>query len=143
MKIHGAIVLHTGYLGFFFKKYPFLETQAVSSMNGKVIYGTRIMVTFAPWNAKTSICSSSTARNDDLGLPTRQNRGDGDMGGNRRSLLEMKDLANVLAQKGHPVNINDIGLFSSSSTVNRNSRYVLKKKKKRTNDSFVVPLACT
>ncbi|BFZ14647.1 hypothetical protein BsWGS_17686 [Bradybaena similaris] len=108
-------------------------TKAVVSMHGKVIYGTRISVTYAPLNLNTTPPATNTAPEKALTPSTNVNtaggscggsnstntNNDGDSNGNK-NFLQFKDLVSTLANKGHPVNINDISTFNSNS-VNRNS----------------------
>lgn len=108
--------------------------QAVASMHGKVIYGTRISVTYAPLNLNTTPPATNAAPEKSLTPPANVNtagvscggsnssstNNDGDNNGNK-NFLQFKDLVSTLANKGHPVNINDISTFNSNS-VNRNSR---------------------
>ncbi|CAG5136234.1 unnamed protein product [Candidula unifasciata] len=108
-------------------------TKAVISMHGKVIYGTRISVTYAPFNTTPTATNSAPdksptpATNDNTtsGFGGGNNNSssttnnDGDNNGNP-NFLQFKDLVSTLANKGHPVNINDISSFNSNS-VNRNS----------------------
>ncbi|GFO34381.1 polyadenylate-binding protein [Plakobranchus ocellatus] len=156
-------------------------TKALTSMHGKVIYGTRISVTYAPYTTTTatntipdnscpinylqpsnsgsgsggaaaaaastndagsSCISNSNDTHTEASSPTGTSGGkngdgdtdnnasnDGDNNSSSKSLLKLKDLVSTLANKGHPVNINDISNFGSSSSgsnsgsnsVNRNS----------------------
>ncbi|CAL1530905.1 unnamed protein product [Lymnaea stagnalis] len=104
-------------------------TKALNSMHGKVIYGTRISVTYAHYyatSATTNITDNSsgnttatTATTGTVGGTTNNASNDGD--NNSKNFLQLKDLVSTLANKGHPVNINDISNFNNGSSVNRNS----------------------
>jgi len=140
----------TGYVNY---KEKSDAAKALNSMNGKVIYGSRISVTYSP---HTSTASTNTIPHDNLFDDNRfdysndefddhyeqeRNRNsfrrsysrlhdastttctsnDGDNNSSSsRNLIQLKNLASSLADKGHPININDIGNFNNTS-VNRNS----------------------
>ncbi|KAH9488798.1 Polyadenylate-binding protein 1 [Bulinus truncatus] len=109
-------------------------TKALNSMHGKVIYGTRISVTYAhnyPNMSGNTVAenamtpgNNTVAGTGDSGTTTPSNAtntsNDGD-NNNTKNFLQLKDLVSTLANKGHPVNINDISNFNSGNSVNRNS----------------------
>ena len=142
--------------------------QALNSMHGKVIYGTRISVTYAPYTnttATNTIPDNNMVGSDDIsnsndedgagaaaddaghssnndiistntvspsgnnGSKSNSNNAsnDGDNNSSSKNLLKFKDLVSTLANKGHPVNINDISSSFNSTSVNRNSRWVHNK----------------
>ncbi|XP_059149573.1 polyadenylate-binding protein 1-like isoform X2 [Physella acuta] len=106
-------------------------TKALNSMHGKVIYGTRISVTYAhnytntatntiPDNSLTptnTINGGSDPGTNTSNVTNTSNDGDN----NSKNFMQLKDLVSSLANKGHPVNINDISNFNTGSSVNRNS----------------------
>jgi len=121
--------------------------RALNSMNGKAFYGTRIAVTYVP---HTNTVSTNTishehpfdddysnkdwdetekdgSRRHDVSTATcTSNDGDNNSSSSRNNnLLQLKNIASSLADKGHPINIKDIGNFNSTS-VNRNSREIQK-----------------
>jgi len=145
----------TGYVDFNEKSDA---AKALNSMHGKVIYGTRISVTYAP---HTSTASTNTFPHDythhdtpdfhynshddhlddnhhydlerdrnsfrrsygrlhDVSTTTCTSDDGDNNSSSSRNLMQLKTLASSLADKGHPININDIGNFNTSS-VNRNS----------------------
>lgn len=165
----------TGYVDF---KDKADAAKALNSMNGKVIYGSRISVTYAPHTSTASTNTlphdlildhndfdynndypdnkhdddnnndddyhnrsmgsyhhrhhlhhdASTTTNNSTNTGTTaaasvatctSNDGDNNSS-STRNFLQLKSLASSLADKGHPININDIGHFNSTS-VNRNS----------------------
>jgi len=137
----------TGYVDF---KDKIDAARALNSMNGKAFYGTRITVTYVPHTntVSTNTSARDPQTEDDFGSyctstgewdvdekdcdkpRTGSYRHDIQTGNDldncnkssntTRSLLHLTSLANSLADKGHPININDIGNFTSTS-VNRNS----------------------
>ncbi|KAK6976192.1 polyadenylate-binding protein 3 [Biomphalaria glabrata] len=108
-------------------------TKALNSMHGKVIYGTRISVTYShnyPNISSNNVADNAlTSGNSSLGgtggsstanpVTTTNTSNDGDNA--TKNLLQLKDLVSTLANKGHPVNINDISNFNGGNSVNRNS----------------------
>ncbi|RUS72660.1 hypothetical protein EGW08_019575 [Elysia chlorotica] len=137
-------------------------SKALNSMHGKVIYGTRISVTYAPYTnttATNTIPDNNMVSSDDIsssndgngaqaaadeagngnnndiistnhGSPSgnhgsksnsNNTSNDGDNNSSSKNLLKFKDLVSTLANKGHPVNINDISSSFNSTSVNRNS----------------------
>ncbi|GFR65190.1 polyadenylate-binding protein [Elysia marginata] len=142
-------------------------SKALNSMHGKVIYGTRISVNYAPYtnttatntisdinmvnnddmsnsndanNAGATADDTANSANDDIistnignssgnsgskGINGNNTSNDGDNNGSgsgsSKNLLKFKDLVTSLANKGHPVNINDISSGFNSTSVNRNS----------------------
>jgi len=142
LKTHDGRSRGTGYVDYNEKSDA---AKALNSMNGKVIYGTRISVTYAP---HTSTASTNTITHDndfdcnnenyddcydnernknsfrrnygrlhDASTTTCTSDGDNN---SSRNLMQLKNLASSLADKGHPININDISNFNNTS-VNRNS----------------------
>lgn len=116
--------------------YIVYKIQALNSMHGKVIYGTRISVTYShnyPNISSNNVADNAlTSGNSSLGgtggsstanpVTTTNTSNDGDNA--TKNLLQLKDLVSTLANKGHPVNINDISNFNGGNSVNRNSRWV-------------------
>jgi len=118
--------------------------RALNSMNGKAFYGTRISVTYVPHTSTASTNTGSQDHgymDDDYSRDNKDwdndnkkmsvsvatgNDGDNNSSG-RCNLVQLKNLASSLADKGHPINIKDIGNFNSATSVNRNSRELQQK----------------
>lgn len=144
----------TGYVDY---KEKADAAKALNSMNGKVIYGTRISVTYAPHTTTASTNTTSYDSNlhdaeydynnddyydhyndhyenersknyrrnsygrlHDVSVTTCTSNDGDNNSSSSRNLMQLKTLASSLADKGHPININDISNFNSTS-VNRNS----------------------
>jgi len=120
----------TGYVDF---KDKADAARALNSMNGKAFYGTRITVSYEPHTSTVS--TSTSADTDDYadnkdwdagemrdslrGVSSTSNDGDNNSSSSgRRSFLQLKTLASSLADKGHPININDIGIVNRNSSNN-------------------------
>merc|ERR1712025_1391183 len=100
-------------------------------MNGKAFYGTRISVTYVPHTSTASTNTGSQDHgymDDDYSRDNKDwdndnkkmsvsvatgNDGDNNSSG-RCNLVQLKNLASSLADKGHPINIKDINTSNNA-----------------------------